>query len=90
MENNDSANYFEHSIIKAMCIWKHELHVIIKSVGQSILYFDNFYSLILAYIRNIVIYLSFVIIYSNLLKKVAVITLPIQNAMKIVHKTTLR
>ena len=39
----------------------------IKSVGQSFLYLDNFYSLISA-ADNSVIYLSFVILYGNNLK----------------------
>ena len=49
-------------------------------IGAVYLNFDRFYSLILA--DNIVIYLSFVIIYGNLLKYVAV-------AMKIGLNTTL-
>ena len=42
----------------------------IKRVGQSFYTFDNFYSLILP--DNIVIYLSLVIIYANLLKYITV------------------
>ena len=44
----------------------------IKRLGQSFLYFENFYSLILA--DNNVIYLSLVIIYGNLVKYRAVTT----------------
>ena len=43
----------------------------IKRVEQSFIYFDSFYSLILA--NYIVIYLSLVIRYGNLLKYVTVI-----------------
>ena len=41
-----------------------------KKCGTVFLCFDNFYSFILA--DNIVIYMSFVIIYDNLLKYVSV------------------
>ena len=41
-----------------------------KERGSLFLYFDSFNSLMLA--DNIVIYLSFVIIYGNLLKYIAV------------------
>ena len=57
---------------------------VLKRVGQSFLYLKK-YSLILA--DNIVIYLSFAIIYGNLLKYITV-TVPLLQR-KLVHTTTL-
>ena len=59
-----------------------------KKSGAVFLYFDNFYSLIFKLADNIIIYLSFVIIYDNLLKYVAVTT-HFFISMKIVHNANL-
>ena len=54
----------------------------IKKSGAVFLYFDNFYSLILE--DNIVFYLSFVIIYGNILKYIAGTVLILQLKLCIV------